>query len=431
MAKIFPFKGILYNKEKIGDISKVTAPPYDVISNEQQDKYYSNHEFNIIRLILGKEHPGDDGHNNKYIRSADFMQKWMNDKIIVQDDEPCIYPYSQEYSLNGERKIQKGIICVLRLEEFSESGSVLPHEKTLAKPKMDRLQLIESCMGNLSPIFGMYSDPELHLENLISGLEANEPAIDIKDDSGTIHKLWRLSNPDLIREIQEILLPQKIYIADGHHRYETALAYSSKRRGQEENFKGSEPYNHIMIYLTNMDDRDLVILAAHRLIRQIPEKNPDKIRNKLNKFFSVKTCSSIEEVSILMKENHSNGNVFGMYDGRNLQFLSLKNRNKYREEIIGGIPEIYEFLDVTVAHYLILDHILNNGEKVEEDNLAYVKDMKKALDLVDGKNFAASVFLNPTKIEQVKAIASIGMKMPGKATYFHPKPSSGLLIHKF
>ena len=431
MAKIFPFKGILYNKEKIGDISKVTAPPYDVVSNEQRDKYYSNHEFNIIRLILGKEHPGDNGHNNKYIRSADFMQKWLNDKIIVQDDEPCIYSYSQEYSLNGERKIQKGIICILRLEEFSENGSVLPHEKTLAKPKRDRFQLIEACRANLSPIFGLYSDPESHIENLISGQESNEPAIDITDDANTIHKLRRLNNSDIIREIQKILLPQKIYIADGHHRYETALAYSSKRRGQEENFKGSEPYNHIMIYLTNMDDRNFTILAAHRLIRKISETNLDKMQKKLDEFFTVKTCSSIEEVSILMKENHSKGNVFGMYDGRNLQFLSLKNRDKYREEIVKGIPEIYEFLDVTVAHYLLLDHTLNNGEKVEEDNIAYVKDMKKALEMVDGKKFAAAVFLNPTKIEQVKAIASIGMRMPGKATYFHPKPSSGLLIHKF
>ncbi len=440
MANIFPFKGILYNKERVWDFALVTAPPYDVISEKEQDQYYKIDEHNIIRLILGKENPEDGPEDNRYTRAASFLKKWLNEKVLVEGKNNCIYFYSQEYELGEVRKIQKGFICILRLEEFSENGGVLPHEETLRKPKEDRLRLMSACHANLSPIFGLYSDPNFHLETLFKENMDKPPSINVKDADGILHRLWRVHNSDTIRIIQTLLHPKKIYIADGHHRYETAISYRENRRKIEGGFTGEELYNHIMIYLTNMDDDGLTILPAHRLVRSLPSSKPARqttggecstVREgKLNEFFIRRSCSSYEEMSKLMKDSIGRENAFGMYNGKRLEFLVLRDSKK-RDEVMGsGIPDIYKSLDVVVAHNLLLDHILNNGRKMLEDNITYVKDEKQAMKLVDEGKFELAVLLNPTKVEQVKAIASIGGKMPGKATYFYPKPLSGLVINK-
>ena len=530
MADIFPFNGIFYNQERVKDMSLVTAPPYDVISEDEQDEFYRMHEYNIIRLIFGKESPEDEQGNNRYTRAGCFLNKWLDEKVLIKDETKCIYSYSQEYSLGGVRKVQKGFICILRLEEFSPNGGVLPHEETLAGPKEDRLRLMSECHANLSPIFGLYSDPDFCLEQILRermnqpvlakvGMDSRwslprttmrggndrkwgkqpawgsvdflHPIIDVEDVNGTVHRLWRADDSETIEKIQKVLSPQKIYIADGHHRYETALAYREMRRKNEKKFTGEEPYNHIMIYLTNMDDEGLTILPAHRLVRRLaasdseergrefseprhslkdcPCENegrnlkqrfvPAKVgmdsrlrgndrkrdslnlahlqcerverEGKLNKLFVRRSCSSFEEMSRLMENSPRKDNSFAMYDGDSFEFLILKDA-KLRDEIMdGGIPDIYKSLDVTIVHEILLNHILNNGRKMAEDNIAYVKDGMQALRLVDEGKFALAILLNPTRIEQVRAIASIGGKMPGKATYFYPKPLSGLVVNKF
>ena len=186
-----------------------------------------------------------------------------------------------------------------------------------------------------------------------------------------------------------------------------------------------------MIYLTDMDDSDLTILPAHRLVRHLSDGSPDGRKKRLEEFFSKKTCSSTGELSALMKEYQGREIAFGMYDGDKLEFLILKEKRKYEQEVAIKVPEIYKFLDVTVAHNLLLDHILNGGKEMPEENIAYAKDAGKALELIDENKFALAILLNPTRVDQVKAIASMGMRMPGKATYFYPKPLSGLVIHKF
>ncbi len=430
MAKIFPFKGILYNQEKAQDLSLVTAPPYDVISEKEQDEYHKMHEHNIIRLILGKESGEDGPENNRYTRAACFLGNWLKEKVLVRDKNDSVYLYSQEYNLGDITKLQKGFICILRLEDFSENGGVLPHEETLAGPKKDRLKLLSACHANLSPIFGLYSDPDFDLGGLLTENTRTPPFINIKDANGTIHRLWRVRNFPAIQKIQELLRPGKIYIADGHHRYETALSYREQRRKIEGKFSGEELYNHIMVYLTNMDDDGLTILPAHRLLRCLPANGSGVWQRKLDEFFVRRSCSSYEEMSKLMKDSLSESNAFVIYDGQGLEVLILKDSEK-RDKVIGrGIPDISKPLDVTVVHNILLKHILNNGRKMPEDNIAYVKDGKQALKLVDEGKFALAVLMNPTKVEEVRAIASIGRKMPGKATYFYPKPLSGLVINK-
>ena len=428
MAKIFPFKGILYNRKEVQDISLVTAPPYDVISKAERDECYKKHEYNIIRLILGMETPDDTPANSKYTRAACFLRNWRDEEVLVEDNVPCIYPYTQEYNVDGKRKEQGGFICVLRLEEFSEDGGVLPHEETLNKPKEDRLSLMEACQANLSPIFGLYSDPDFSL----SGVLKNDgpPLMDVRDANGVVHKLSRVHDAGVIQKAQALLRSKKVYIADGHHRYETAIAYREKRRSQEKNFTGDESYNHIMVYLVNMDSSGLTILPAHRLVRMLPKDSPNGWENKLDEFFARKDCSSFEDVSGLMKKHLGRDNAFGMYRKGRLQLLVLKDGLRCNEVTGAEVSEIYKSLDVTIVHRILLNHILGGGMEMSEDNISYVKDGRRALKLVDEGEFDLAVLLNPTKIEQVKAIASMGRRMPGKATYFYPKPLSGLVINK-
>lgn len=431
MARIFSFKGIRYNKDKISDLSLVTAPPYDVISSEQQESYYRKHEYNVIRLILAKSLPEDNAQNNRYTRAASLLRTWSDGKVLVEDREPSLYFYSQEHNVDGRKRVQKGFVCILRLEELSEKGSILPHEQTLAKPKNDRLRLIEACRANLAPIFGLYCDPGLCLNKLLDRHMETQPIADITDANDTKHTLWKIEDADTIRIIQETINPQKLYIADGHHRYETALTYMKKRREADGDFTGDEPYNHIMIYLSNMDDPDLTILPAHRLIRSLPKGNPDRCKKHLDEFFTTKTCSSYRELSTLMKESHRKNSVFGIYNAGRYQFLILREKRKYEELVAAKVPGIYRSLDVVIAHNLLIDYIFNDGKNMAEDNITCVKETKKVLELIDKKESALAIFLNPTRIDQVKAVASMGMKMPQKATYFYPKPLSGLLIHKF
>ena len=429
MANIFPFRGIFYNQERVEDVSLVTTPPYDVISEKEQDKYYKMHEYNIVRLILGKENREDGPQDNRYTRAACFLGKWLDENVLVEDKDPCMYFYSQEYNLEGIRKLQKGFICILRLEEFSGKGGVLPHERTLPGPKKDRLKLISACHANLAPILGLYSDPDFRLEQFFRETMGKPPFMNAKDANGTTHKLWRVHDSPATRTIGALLRPQKIYMADGHHRYETALSYRENRQKIESNFTGEESYNHIMIYLTNMDDDGLTILPAHRVVRSLPVEH-SVWEKKLDEFFIRRSCSSYEEMSRLLKDSLGKGNAFGLYRMKSFELLILKDTEKLDEVMGGGIPKVYKSLDVAVAHNLILDHIANNGKKMAEDNLSYVKDAKQALKLVDEGKFTLAILLNPTRVQQVKAIASIGRRMPGKATYFYPKPLSGLVLNK-
>ena len=428
MANIFPFKGVLYNREKVHDISLVTAPPYDVISEAEQDKYYRVHEYNIVRLILGKGEPSDTPGNDRYSRAAHLLGKWFEEKVLIEDEVPCMYLYSQDYKFEGEMRTQRGFICILRLEEFSRNGGVLPHEKTLSRPKEDRLKLMRACHANLSPIFGLYSDHDFHLDRIIR--EGNRsPIIDFGAEDGIKHRMFRVSDSGVIKELQESLCSQRIYIADGHHRYETAIAYRNERKEKEKSFTGEEFYNHIMIYLVNMDSDGLAILPAHRLVKNISVPM-DGWESRVDEFFIRKRCSSFEEMSKLMRECSDRESVFGLYSGGSLHCLILKDREKCAEVLGADIPEVYKSLDVIIAHRLILNRAFNDDREIPEDNIAYVKDWDRALKLVDDGEFVLAVFLNPTRVEQVEAIASSGRRMPGKATYFYPKPLSGLVMNR-
>jgi len=270
MAKIVPFRGIRYNPGRVQDVARVMAPPYDVISPSLQDELYLRHENNIVKLILGKTQAGDSEHDSRYTRAARDFQQWQDNGILVRDQEPSIYLYDQEYATgDGQTLVRHGIVALSRIEDFS-TGLVKPHEKTLSDPKVDRYQLTRACSANLSPVFALYSDPCCVLEVLSKKEKARDPDLEVRDDDGVNHRLWRISEPTLISKVQSVLDNKPLLIADGHHRYEAVIDYRNYMREKHPGYTGKESFNFLMICFSNMEDRGMQVLPAHRLVSDVP-----------------------------------------------------------------------------------------------------------------------------------------------------------------
>ncbi len=453
MAEILPFRGIRYNKDNVGSLEVVTAPPYDVISSQDRDRLYEKNDYNVIRLILGKEFPGDDKRNNRYSRAANFLHDWLKEGILKEDAQESIYVYEQEYSYRGKRKVRRGFISLLRLKDFGQG--VLPHEETLAKPKEDRLRLLKACQPNLSPIFTIYADPDRAIDAILdpftpfrdkslTGLEEEaSPLIDMEDERGERHRLWSVSSPEKLKKLTRLMSDKEIYIADGHHRYETALTFRNEMRQCFHHSTGSEPYNYLMVYLTNMEGEGLTILPAHRLIQNLPDLDISKLKVQINKFFRITKLDPLERRFLMgldkgegqlrkmlsfLKEMGGNNCVFGMSDGGKLYLLTLRDETIIDQLVKEEQSREWKRLDVTILHRIILDHILAKGKRMEEEKISYLVDAEEAFQLVKDRKYQLAFFLNPTRVNQVKAIARAGERMPGKATYFYPKLLTGLVM---
>ncbi len=429
MPEIKPFKALLYNTEKAGDISLLTAPPYDIIPPEDLESYYQRSDYNIIRLIHGKELPGDDENRNKHTRSAQTFRQWMDSDILIRDDKQAIYVYRQEYYVEEEKKVLTGIICALKIEEPGPGCSILPHEKTLGKPGQDRFELIRKSKANFSPIFGIFEDSRDSVMETARLKCEKEPLISFKDSCDITHTVFRLTDPPAVDEIRGFLSRKKIFIADGHHRYEAACRFRDEMLRREAENSGEEPFNYVMSYLVNMFDQGLTILPAHRLLKEIPEKNKNFMDRAAQEFFKVEKAPDYAGVfSKMSRALELNLHAFGIYFADEYYYLELKPDSGYEAVMDEKFPVMYKQLDVCLAHGILIDRVINLGEETPQENLDYDKDPQKAVCAVDEKKFALAVFINPTRIKQVLEIAGSGLRMPGKATYFYPKPMGGLLL---
>lgn len=441
MAQVIPFKGLRYNTSKISDLSKVMTPPYDVISPAEQDRFYQMSEYNIIRLELGKEEPGDDEYNNKYTRAARYLKEWLENQILVQEKQPSFYIYQQQFSLpNGNTYTRTGFVGLVRLEEFSR-GVILPHENTLSKPKADRLQLMRACETNFSQIFALYDDPEKTIPMLLKQYtDANSPDIEVEAIQGIIERLWVVSDASIIAQIQESMADKKLYIADGHHRYETALTYRNERMKQNPHHTGDELYNFVMMMMVEMEDPGLIILPTHRVINGIKNFSKEEfLQNASRDFvieehlFSGRTLKQrAEEMDSLLTKKGSHTFVF--YDGnlKSCHVLALKDI----EIISERLPEhdmSYRSLDVTILHTLLLEPLLGIGKEqiANQEFITYTHDLTEGVTWVEEGNCQMAFFVNPTSVKQVKEVSLAGEKMPQKSTYFYPKLLTGLVINKF
>lgn len=429
MVDVIPFSGILYNEEKIDSYASVTAPPYDVIKPQQQEELYAKNPHNVVRLILGKIFPGDDETNNRYTRSAKDFSGWLEEGVLERDAKPCFYVYSQEYEFNGERVNRIGFFGRVKLEDFSQ-GNICPHEFTLAKAKKDRSLLLRECRANFSPIFGLFSDPDGTVDKRLVKASEDKPIAVIETD-GVTHKLWRLDDQAAAASITDQLRARKIYIADGHHRYETALAYHREHGNQ------TKDSAHVMMFLTNLDSESLSIYPIHRQVKSPAPFDRDGFLNKLAAFFQIEEFpqgASAEQIRLQLEEQGKDQIVFGVCFGKDdNRLLKLKDTKNILSHQDPDEPPELQTLGVAQLHTLVLKHILGIDTKIPEgqDSVSYTVNIEEATRNVEEGRFDLAFFMNPTPIDQVRTLAENGIRLPQKATYFYPKLLSGLVINQF
>jgi len=419
MIEIKPFKAFYYNPDQIPDLSKTVCPPYDVISPVQQNNYYTQSEFNFIRVLLGKENPRDTDNKNKYTRARDTFQQWLKNKVLIKDEKPCIYYYLQDYKVLGEKYSRLGFISLMKIHD-EKGGRIYPHENTHMRAKQDRLQLWQMLSSNLSAIFVCYSDRNKKIEKVFNKKFASaQPFINIMDDDGVRHRLWRLVDPVLIREIADNLRDQQLFIADGHHRYEVARELRRIKNPKHDKSARNPAYNYIMTYFTNMNSRDLKIFPIHRVIRKI-----SKSMDFLDEFFRVDRIKTRENLAILLAKAGKNEHAFGLMTPQGKSLLRLKNKLLIDKNIKGG-SQAFRHLDATILKHFVLDRL-----NIRSEDIFYTKDIKEAGRMVDEHEAEAAFLMNPVRIEDLREIAINGERMPPKTTYFYPKVLSGLTIYK-
>ncbi|NJL58787.1 MAG: DUF1015 domain-containing protein [Desulfobacteraceae bacterium] len=420
MAVVIPFRGISYNSEKISDLSLVTAPPYDVISPQEQDEFYRCHPQNIIRLILGKKTDQDSPDNNPHTRAAARFTQWQSENILIRDNVPALYVTGLDFQTDGQMKRRLGLIALVKLETF-DKGIVLPHERTFSKVKSERLELMKVCHANFSPIFSLYPGNGVS-EILTAAISGRKPDTDFTDSKGHRHTMWKLTDPAIHHQVSQAMSDRKIYIADGHHRYETALNYRSWLASQTPSFSPDHPANYVLMYLCGMNDPGLVVLPAHRIVRHADKAIIENFPNHVKSFFDIRSfADSSEYLSAL---GRSPKNTIGAVIKNSAEYYLLTPKPGIMDKLFSDeLPEALRQLDVSVLTHLILMKIFGfDQNKLDTEGLiSYSSITDDAIKAVRNSDADASFILNATKIEQVKLVAEKGLIMPRKSTYFIPK----------
>ncbi|MDR1616345.1 MAG: DUF1015 domain-containing protein [Syntrophomonadaceae bacterium] len=429
MANIIPIKGLRYNKEKIGNLASVVTPPYDIIDEAAQARYYAENSANIIRLELGLVFPQDTPENNRYSRAEKYLQKWLEDEILVMEDKPALYYYQQCFKTDHQPVVRNGFICGLKVEDYSK-GHILPHEETLSKPKADRLQLLRATKANFSSIFGLFADPEKIIDHTLSAISENlVPDINITDEAGESHRVWVITDAAIIDRIVSFMSDKNIYIADGHHRYETSLEYA--RIMAEQKIDGCD---YVLTTLVNIYDEGLVVLPTHRVVGNISDFKISSFLKQLEPLFKIEKYTKKNSPSDFLEELAKAGqkkHVIGLYDGKCLYFLTLRDKKTAFAKLPPGKSPAWKNLDVAIADNLILNHLLNIGEEERrnQNHLAYTRDISWLIEQINTKKHQLGIILNPTKVEDIVKVADAKDKMPQKSTYFYPKLITGLIIN--
>ena len=431
MIRIAPFRGLFYNQKKVRDLSKVVAPPYDVISKEEQERLYKKSPYNFIRLDLSQE-------PDSYPAVAQLLSEWLATGIFERDETPAIYFLSHRFKLkSGEQKIRDGFLALTELQDLS-SGAIRPHEKTLDAPKEDRLKLMLACHAQLSPILALYSQPKQSINRMLAvEVEGVEPSIEIEQDNGEQCRLWRIANAELIEKVQQEMSDQQLLIADGHHRYEATLSYRDWMRRERGQWNGREAFNFIMAYFANINDDNVVILPTHRLVRGYAHKPFLELEEALQTYFYVEQHPKTPEgkISFLkaLKTAAKKHRVIGASFKRDPRYVILRLKNKrIMQRLAKDLSAPLRELDVSTLHLLILEHILGMtpDEQVKGENIRYSQDEDLVLQSLEKEDYQAAFILNATKAEEIQTIVAGGEKMPQKSTYFYPKLLSGLVVNK-
>jgi len=433
MARIFPFRGLRYNPDKV-KLGEVVTQPYDKITPEMQDRYYATNPYNLVRIILGKPQAGDNELESVYTRSAAYLERWSADGVLVPDGEPSLYLYTQTFRIPGDSAgtvvERRGFIALGQVEDYDQKV-VFRHEQTLSKPKADRLNLLRATQSHFGQIFMLYTDPAAETDATLRLATVNvQPTAEVRDEYDVQHRIWKISEPDVIHKVQRQMADKKLIIADGHHRYETALNYRNERRQQEEG-ELSGPYERVMMTFVNMDAPGLVILPTHRVVFGLEDFSIFGMVAKLQVNFEVEDVGPLTELETVLEKLRQAGE-----QGTSLLAATahggflLRSRPDMHWNGSADLSERQRALDVVKLHKLVLAEALGLSEEDirEQKHLRYVRDAREAVDQVSqGANVA--LLMNPVRMEQVRDVAFGGEVLPQKSTDFYPKLLSGLVAY--
>lgn len=431
MAEIIPFKALRYDPDQV-KLEDVLTQPYDKITPEMQARYYERSPHNLVRIILGKAGETDTDTFNIYTRAAEYLHDWRSGGLLKQDTEPGIYLYAQTFTVPGTPELaeRRGLIALGRIHDYAD-GVVFRHEQTLAKPRQDRLNLLRATRAHFGQIFMLYSDPQNEIEKLLQARTEEDPDTSLLDEYETLHRVWKITNPALIQAVQEKMRDKKLLIADGHHRYETALAYRNERRDQAGTSDPNAPSEYLMMTLVPMESRGLVILPTHRIVHGLPAFDREQMLENAGRFFE------IDRIDLRM-ESRSATTLLGQAGENGTAFVAVTRQGPYLlrakkdavEDALRAVPSLQRDLDVVQLHRLMLERILGISEDaiLNQQHVKYERDAFEAISWVrQGANVA--FLMNPAKIEQVRDIAFAGEVLPQKSTDFYPKLLSGLAIY--
>ncbi len=439
MAIITPFRGIVYNQAKAGKLSDLVCPPYDIISATEQQDLYRKNPYNVIRLEYGLASPGDTEEDSRYTRAAAALEEWSRTNVLQQDKAPAFYIYEMEYPVGATVKKLRGFIGLVRIEDY-DSGVVKPHETTLSGPKTDRLNLLRACKASFSQIFSVFSDPQGKVSDVL-GKVRNKPGMEVNSSDNVVHRAWVLNDKNDIEAIVREMADKQIFIADGHHRYDTALNYRNERRKAAGSFTGEEGFSYVAMFLARMEDPGLTILPAHRALFNLTNFDPRKFEDDLNCYFNIERidfnrkseAKDLQTVLDTLAHRADHSHVFGMrVKGEHSYYLLTLRSEADMDALLPAKSPAYRRLDVSILHHLIIDKLL--GIKMETHklglNIEYIKDADEADKRVHEGAVELVFFMNPTKVHEVKEVAAAGERMPQKATYFYPKLLTGLVMNK-
>ena len=413
-----------YNTFLAGKIGELCCPPYDIISEEERLGYIAENEYNVIRLELPKE--GGD----VYKTAGEVLDMWRNTGVLVHEIKPAVYIYEEEFNAYNKRSSVKGIIVRVKVEEFSK-GVILPHEFTLSKAKADRFNLMKATNCNFSQIYALYMDEEHTTLKTIDSLSDRKPDQKFTDNDHVTHKLWIITDEKVIEKLVNDFADRKLYIADGHHRYETALNYRNYCRENGISKEG-DPQDYQMMYLVDMQHPGLVVFPTHRMVRDLESFDKDEVLKGCEEYFDIKKFTSVGNINSELAKQYKQGKkAFGFYCGKGEWYLLVLKDIEVMADVLPDLSEASQQLDVSVLHSLILEKTMGIDKEnmANQINLTYTKFFEEAIMKVDKGEFQCSFILNPTRVTEIRDVAAAGEKMPQKSTYFYPKMITGMVMN--
>ncbi len=434
MVDIQAFRGLRYDLGHVGSLSNVVAPPYDVIDAPMRAELYDRHSSNCVRLILNREQPDDDETTNRYTRAAGFLRTWRDDGTLFVEPDPALYVYHQMFDYGGQRYTRRGFMCRVRLEPFG-SGNVYPHEQTHAGPKADRLALMRACRANLSQIFGMYPDPDNDVQQLLEPAIAGQTPLEATDALGVVHRVWPVTQVETIAHAAAAMGPRAIYVADGHHRYETACNYRDELARQNGGLAADHPANFVLMMCVGMSDPGMIVLPTHRVFSGFPRLPSRDVRAALDGPFHTQLAGSgpARGRDVWQQiEGEDQQETLGLYCFEDDQWVLASLTDQGRARMAQCSPEQspqWRGLGVAILHRLVVESLLEIARPGRPEYIHQVDELIRLLDRSTPDQFQLAALVMPASVEHISQISGLGERMPAKSTYFYPKVLSGLVIN--